>query len=66
MKCCACDKLLSDFETTRKIVREEGKVEYPDMCNTCFKESGIWSMLPVIERTDLVHDIIMDTEEDFE
>ena len=33
MRCYACDKLLNDFESTRK-----SKVtgEYMDMCNKCF------------------------------
>ncbi len=32
MRCCACNKLLSDFEATRKDAKTG---EYVDMCNTC-------------------------------
>jgi hypothetical protein len=55
MRCTACDKNLNDFEATRKIINEEGKVHYPDLCNTCFKESGIGNYSNVVERQDLNH-----------
>ena len=35
MHCVACDKTLSDYETTRK---NESTGEYIDLCNRCFKE----------------------------
>ena len=53
MKCKACDKLLSDFESTRKIILANGKTDYPDLCNRCFKQSGIVDVAEVIEREDL-------------
>lgn len=34
MKCCACDKELTDYETSRK---SEETGEYIDMCLSCFK-----------------------------
>lgn len=58
MRCKACDVLLNDFETTRKIVLEDSKIEYPDLCNTCFKESNIGKIYPTIERVDLEKTII--------
>ena len=53
MRCRACDVLLNDFESTRKIVYEDGKVDYPDLCNVCYKETGIRVGTFVIERQDL-------------
>lgn len=61
-RCVACDKNLSDFEATRKIVRENGNVSYPDLCNRCFKESGLASITVVVERHDLVHEEDIDDE----
>lgn len=54
--CTACNKRLTDFEATRKIENSEGKIEYVDMCNTCFKLSGLGLLVPVIERYDLLHE----------
>lgn len=55
MKCVSCDKILHDFETTRKIEREDKSIYYPDLCNVCFKHSGLSSIANVIEREDLAH-----------
>lgn len=49
-RCLCCNKNLSDFESTRKNA-VTGK--YLDMCNTCFKESGIGEIISVSERHDL-------------
>lgn len=57
MHCKACDKALSDFECTRKIVNNDGMAEYPDLCNNCFKASGLRSMVVVVERQDLPTDV---------
>ena len=54
-RCIACDKNLNDFESTRKIERSDGSIEYPDLCNTCFKETGLGNEVIVIERNDLNH-----------
>lgn len=48
MKCLSCDKILSDFESTRKY--ENG--EFVDMCNSCFSKSDMSSIV-VLEREDL-------------
>jgi hypothetical protein len=55
MKCKACDCLLTDFETTRKFVKEDGKVEYPDLCNDCLDESDLDELVVIVEREDLAH-----------
>lgn len=66
-RCIACDANLSNFESTRKIIHITGKIEYPDLCNTCFKVSGLGSQVNVIERSDLSHDMdISDDGEYFE
>lgn len=55
MRCKACNKGLSDFESTRKV---KDTSEYLDLCNKCYKESGLSSILTIQERPDLA------TEED--
>jgi len=64
--CVACDKNLSDFESTRKIEHDNGSVEYLDLCNGCFKVSGLTVGYNIIERNDLSHedDISNDEWED--
>lgn len=47
---CKCNKVLSDFEATRKVA---GTNEYLDMCNKCFHASGLAAILPIQERADL-------------
>lgn len=63
-RCVACDKNLNDFESTRKVIREDGTTEYPDLCNTCFKESGIASHSNIVERYDLSHSDDIDDDYD--
>lgn len=48
MKCLSCDKILSDFEATRKY--ENG--EFVDMCNSCLGKSDMGN-IAIIERNDL-------------
>jgi len=49
MKCLACDKILSDFEATRKF---SGSGEFVDLCNHCF-HSGVDEEINSDEREDL-------------
>lgn len=49
MHCASCDKLLSDFEATRKS-KETG--EYLDLCNRCF--ISVRESIMVKERLDLL------------
>ena len=49
MRCVACNKNLTDFESTRKYT--DG--DYVDLCNTCWKNSQMYSEMTVIERDDL-------------
>jgi hypothetical protein len=48
VRCKACDKILTDFEATRKS-RESG--HYVDLCNRCFLP--IKGIFKVDEREDL-------------
>ena len=52
MRCIACDKQLSDFESTRKSATTG---EYVDLCNTCFQ--SIQRELNADEREDLRGDV---------
>jgi hypothetical protein len=46
MRCVACNKALSDFESTRK---SAATGDYLDLCNHCFGGLGIGS----VDRHDL-------------
>ena len=48
MRCYCCNKILSDFESTRK---SASTGEYLDMCNKCY--STIKDELHAVERHDL-------------
>lgn len=61
-RCVACDKNLSDFESTRKIIHDDGKVIYPDLCNHCFSSSDLKHNNQVVERSDLATE--MDVSDD--
>jgi len=47
MKCQCCDKLLSDYESTRKY--PESSV-YLDMCSTCYHASDLPNTIYVEEE----------------
>ncbi len=49
MRCLACNKLLNDYEATRKY---ESTGEFVDLCNGCFGESDV-KYLPTLDRPDL-------------
>ena len=48
MRCTACDKVLTDYEATRKSAES---LEYLDLCNECY--SYIAEDVPAIDREDL-------------
>ena len=66
MRCLSCNKILSDFESTRKSANTG---EYLDLCNTCF--SDIQYDVDAIVREDLredeqvSEDDVYDDEEEF-
>ncbi len=59
MHCIACDRLLSEFEATRKNALT---MEYIDLCKVCFED--VKGLFPVIERKDLVTQSDLDLEGD--
>ncbi len=50
-RCRACDKVMTEFEMTRKYA---GTQKYVDLCNDCF--DPIKREVPVEERQDLYHE----------
>lgn len=57
----ACDRLLSEFEATRKNAMT---MDYIDLCKVCFED--VKGLFPVIERKDLVtqSDLDLDGDDD--
>ena len=55
MHCVACDRLLSEFEATRKNAMT---MDYIDLCKVCFED--VKGLFPVIERKDLVTESDLD------
>lgn len=61
MRCLSCNKILSDFESTRKSANTG---EYLDLCNTCF--SDIQYDVDAIVREDLREDEQVSEDDDFD
>jgi hypothetical protein len=59
MHCVACDRLLSEFEATRKNALT---MDYIDLCKVCFED--VKGLFPVIERKDLVTQSDLDLDDD--
>lgn len=59
MHCRACDKLLTDFEATRKNAVNH---EFVDLCKRCFED--VKGLFPVLERKDLLTQSDLDLEGD--
>jgi hypothetical protein len=49
MRCLACNKVLNDYESTRKSATTG---EYLDLCNSCFH--AVDHDIQAIERADLI------------
>jgi hypothetical protein len=58
MHCTICDKLLNDYESTRKTL--DG--QYLDMCQDCYTELDV--LIPTIDRKDLLHEADMPSMDD--
>ncbi len=56
--CVCCDRLLSDYEATRKNALT---MDYIDLCKVCFED--VKGLFPVIERKDLVTESDLDPSE---
>ena len=61
MRCTCCDRLLNDFESTRK---SKTTGDYLDMCNGCI--SSVADQLETIDRTDFNEGEVPDEEIEFE
>ena len=62
MRCICCDKLLTDFECSRKSITSG---EYLDMCSECYKH--IKDDVDVIENSDMLHiQDVVDIENDID
>ena len=57
MHCTACDKLLTDYEATRK---DAHTFKFIDLCKTCFED--IKPFVSVIDRKDLITEADLDDE----
>jgi hypothetical protein len=57
MRCIACDKKLTDYESTR---RHGMTHEFLDMCNRCLKDVP---NIPTKDRADLVKETDYDDED---
>ena len=51
MKCLCCDKMLTDFEATRK---HAVTGMFIDLCQQCFKTVQLDANLPTKDRRDLI------------
>jgi hypothetical protein len=61
MHCVACNKLLTDFEATR---RNAITKDFVDLCKVCFED--VKGLFPVIERKDLVTQSDLDISDSVE
>jgi hypothetical protein len=62
MHCRACNKLLSDYESTRK---NAVTGQYLDLCKVCFED--VKPFVKVIDRKDLITEADLDDpEEDYD
>ena len=53
-RCRSCNKVLSEYEMTRKITGiYSGKTEYADMCSHCLNESNTSNLYLYENREDL-------------
>lgn len=61
MHCNCCDRLLSEFEATRK---NAVTGDYIDLCRVCFED--VKGLFPVLERKDLLtqSDLDLDGDDD--
>ena len=58
MHCVNCDRLLSDYEATRK---HAVTFKFLDLCKVCFED--VKTIIPVIDRKELITEQDLDTED---
>ena len=59
MHCSCCDRLLTEFESTR---RNANTFQFIDLCKVCFED--VKPFVPTIDRTDLMTEADLDEEQD--
>ena len=59
MHCQACNRLLSDYESTRK---HAITFEFLDLCKVCFED--VKTIIPTIDRKELMTDQDLDVDDD--
>lgn len=57
MHCTACDRLLTEFESTR---RNAHTFQFIDLCKVCFED--VKPFVPTIDRVDLITESDLDEE----
>jgi hypothetical protein len=61
MHCSCCDRLLTEFESTR---RNANTFQFIDLCKVCFED--VKPFVPTIDRKDLISEADLDEVEDFD
>lgn len=59
MHCSCCDRLLTEFESTR---RNANTFQFIDLCKVCFED--VKAFVPTIDRKDLISEADLDEIED--
>ena len=59
MHCSCCDRLLTEFECTR---RNANTFQFIDLCKVCFED--VKPFVPTIDRKDLISEADLDVDED--
>ena len=57
MHCTACDRLLTEYESTR---RNANTFQFIDLCKVCFED--VKPFMPTIDRADLITEADLDEE----
>lgn len=61
MRCLSCNKILSDFEATRKFADSEA---YVDLCSKCDSSSD-FTGVEIIVRPDLITEESIEIQDDY-
>jgi hypothetical protein len=61
MHCSCCDRLLTEFESTR---RNANTFQFIDLCKVCFED--VKPYVPTIDRKDLISEADLDVVDDDE
>jgi hypothetical protein len=59
MHCSCCDRLLTEFESTR---RNANTFQFIDLCKVCFED--VKAFVPTIDRKDLISEADLDEIDD--